>query len=79
MHPVQDTILTIGSLALAVALIPTVLGKQKPALSTSLLTAATLATFAAVYVSLHLLFSAAVTLFSAAVWLLLAAQKRRQH
>lgn len=78
MHPIQDAMLTIGGLTMAFALVPTVLGKQKPALSTCLMTGSTLAVFAAVYLSLDLLFSAGTTFFSSAIWLVLGVQKYHQ-
>lgn len=75
---VQDIILTIGSLVLLVALIPTVLGKGKPEISTSVMTGAVLTLFSGVYMSLGLWFSACITFVTAMCWFTLAVQKRRQ-
>ena len=77
MHPVQDIILTIGNLLFAAALIPTIIGKEKPALTTSILTTSVLLVFSGVFVSLHLWFSAAAALASAICWLILSIQKYR--
>ena len=51
----------IGSLLLAVALIPSLRSEDKPALTTSLLTASCLAVFAVVYASLELWYSTTTT------------------
>jgi uncharacterized membrane protein YqgA involved in biofilm formation len=77
MHHIQDVILTGGSLIFVAALIPTLRGNDKPALSTSLLTGSVLVVFAGVYVSLALWFSAITTFITAACWFMLAAQKAR--
>lgn len=75
MHRVQDLILTAGSLVLMIALIPSILGKHKPALSTSVSTGIVLVIFAGVYTSLRLWFAAVVTCLSGILWLVLAVQK----
>lgn len=71
----QDLILTIGSIIFTLALIPSVMSKDKPALSSSLLTGAVLLVFAGVYASLALWFSMVTTVITGLVWLLLAYQK----
>jgi hypothetical protein len=61
MHRIQDLILTAGSIIFIAALIPSMTGKAKPALSTSVLTGSVLLVFAGVYVILHLWFSGLTT------------------
>jgi uncharacterized integral membrane protein len=78
MHSIQDTILTVGLLVFIVAMIPSVLGKEKPALLTSLPTGIVTAVFAGVYVSLNMWFSAVTSTILALLWLTLAAQKMIQ-
>ena len=75
MHHAQDLILTVGSLVLMIALIPSILGEHKPALSTSASTGMVLVVFAGVYTSLRLWFAAIVTCLSGILWLVLAIQK----
>jgi hypothetical protein len=67
-----------GSIIFAVALIPSVTSKEKPALSTSLPTGVVLLIFALTYVTLSLWFSAASTAATGILWLTMAAQKYRQ-
>lgn len=71
----QDLAITIGSIIFIIALIPSVMSKDKPALSTSIMTGSVLTVFAFVYLTLSLWFSAIVTAGTAALWLLLAVQK----
>lgn len=72
--PVQDLIITGGSLILAAALLPTVFSKDKPALSTALLTGSILAVFAVTYLTLDLRFAAIITFVTSALWLTIAVQ-----
>ncbi len=74
----QDIVLTLGSIVFIIALLPSVLSKNKPAVSTSLSTGIVLAIFAGVYVSLALWFTATTTGVTSAVWLVLAFQKYRE-
>ena len=54
----QDWVFSIGTWIFIIALIPTLRGKQKPELSTSLVTGGILAIFVATYLSLNLWLSA---------------------
>ena len=71
----QDLIITIGQILLSVALIPMVLSKDKPALSSSLLTGSVLATYAFVYITIQFWFGALMTTTTGALWFTLAFQK----
>jgi hypothetical protein len=71
----QDAVLTIGSILFALALIPSVRGEAKPAVSTSAMTAATLYVFAAVDLTLGLTFTALTTAVTATMWAILLGQK----
>jgi hypothetical protein len=73
----QDIVLAVGSLLLAVALIPSLRSKDKPALATSLLTASCLAVFAVVYASLELWYSTTTTSLTSLLWFILAYQRLR--
>lgn len=71
----QDLVFGAGSLVFVVALLPSVFSKHKPALSTSVLTALVLYTFAVTYFTLGFYISAAITLTTALVWTILAVQR----
>ena len=79
MHHWQDIALAVGSLTLAVALIPSVLGKDKPALWTSAVTGTVLVVFTATYASLSLWYATFTTALAAALWIVLAVQKISQN
>lgn len=71
----QDYIFTAGSIIFIIALLPSVFSKDKPALSTSLMTGTVLAIFAFNYTTLSLWFSATSTALTSATWFFLAVQK----
>lgn len=73
----QDIVLSLGGYIFIIALIPSVLSSDKPALSSSLLTGAILGVFAVVYATLDLWSSAISTSLLALTWLVLAWQKWR--
>ena len=74
--PWQDIVFTVGSWIFIFALVPSIMGSNKPAFSTSLTTGLVLATYVAAYLSLDLVFSAVSTLILASAWLFLGWQKR---
>lgn len=74
MHHWQDIVLAIGSLVFALALLPSVLGKDKPALWTSALTCLVLAVFTATYASLSLWYATFTVVLTAILWGILAVQ-----
>lgn len=71
----QDIALTIGQIIFTLSLIPTALGKDKPALSTSLLTSIVLSAFIFVQISLALYFAAFGTSTTAFIWWIITYQK----
>lgn len=71
----QDWVITLGSLVFVFALIPSVLSKDKPALSTSLMTGTVLVIFALTYLTLSLWTGAATTFLTGVLWFTLAIQK----
>lgn len=73
----QDIVLSVGSWIFTIALIPSVLSKDKPALSTSLMTGTVLAVYVIVYITLSLWMAAVSTFLVAAMWYTLAVQKIR--
>ncbi|MEX2027914.1 MAG: hypothetical protein WD988_00250 [Candidatus Curtissbacteria bacterium] len=74
----QDWVLSIGAFVLFISLFPTILGKDKPALSTSVMTATIIAIFSYVMFSLSLFIAAFANTLISASWALLAYQKYRQ-
>jgi hypothetical protein len=71
----QDIVLSGGIIIFCIALIPSILSNNKPALTTSVVTGIFLVMFTVTYASLDLWFAAAVTALNAALWLTLAVQK----
>lgn len=73
----QDIILTVGNYIFAIALLPSVFGPDKPALSSSLMTGTVLAIFGVVYLSLGLVSSTFSVALTSVIWFVLAYQKWR--
>ncbi len=78
MHRWQDFVLSAGSLVFTIALVPSILGRHKPALFTSLLTASILAIYAFVYGTLSLWFTTFAVVLNCLAWSILALQKYRE-
>jgi len=78
MYSWQDVVLAVSVLAFNVALVPSVLGKQKPRVMTSVLTAAFLIPELMVFFSLSLWYSFAMTFINASLWGTLAVQRSAQ-
>lgn len=76
--PWQDLVLTAGSWVFIIALIPTLRGKEKPQVSTSVVTGCILVVYSVVYSTLELWISVLSTAALALTWFALAAQKLRQ-
>jgi hypothetical protein len=74
----QDLVLSISLAAFNIALIPSVIGKQKPRLATSILTALFLLPELAVFGSLTYWYSFSMTLLNTLLWTTLAIQRIRQ-
>ncbi len=71
----QDVVISIGQWIFVVALLPSVFGKDKPALSTSLITGAVLAAFAVTFATLLFWNSAISAAILSLTWFVLAVQK----
>jgi hypothetical protein len=71
----QDIVISIGGWVMIAAIVPSLIGKDKPALSTSLVTGTILLSFAVCYGTLNLWSSALSTGVLAAAWLVLAVQQ----
>ena len=71
----QDYVIAIGSWLFIIALIPTIISKEKPALTTSLLTASVLTSYVLCFSSLGMLMSAISGAGTALCWWILAFQK----
>ena len=74
----QDWVFGIGTIIFSIALVPSVLGKEKPAISTSLSTGITLMFFAFAQATLALWFACGASVLASVLWLTLAVQKRRE-
>lgn len=74
----QDWIFSLGQVIFLIALIPTLKGRDKPAFTTSAVTATILAIFALTYFTLNLLFTTVSSIFMTAAWATLALQKYLQ-
>ncbi|GAC1388081.1 MAG: hypothetical protein NVS1B7_7710 [Candidatus Saccharimonadales bacterium] len=75
MYHWQDVVLAVCIFGFNVALVPSVLSKQKPAIPTSVLTASFQVTILTVYINLHLWYSAVMSLINATLWSILGIQK----
>lgn len=75
----QDIVLTAGSWVFTIALLPSILGKDKPPLTTSLLTGSILAIYTFTYATLSFWLTTASTGVLCIAWFILAFQKYRMH
>ncbi|MGM0482405.1 MAG: hypothetical protein ACQEP6_00870 [Patescibacteria group bacterium] len=73
----QDIVLSVGQWVFILALLPSLLSKDKPALMTSVITGTVLAVFAFTFSTLALWASAVSTGAVSLVWFILAFQKYR--
>ena len=74
MHHWQDIVLAAGNVIFALALLPSVLGKDKPALATCLMMAGVLAVFVVVYGSLTLWYGMIAVMVTTSLWTTLSIQ-----
>ena len=75
----QDLVLSGAAFVVTLSLIPTILGKDKPALATSILTTTVIALVSFAFATLHLWAAALTNGLASAAWLVLALQKFRQN
>jgi len=73
----QDIIMMIGGFIFAVALVPSVRSKDKPALSSSLTTGTVLLVFCVCYATLDLWLAFSSTILTVIMWYILAYQKMK--
>jgi hypothetical protein len=71
----QDLVIMIGGFVLAIALIPTLLSKDKPPKSTCFITGGTLLVFSICYVTLGLYLAFFSTLLTSVIWFVIFFQK----
>jgi hypothetical protein len=74
----QDILIAVGGFGFSIALLPSVLGKAKPAKPTCLVTGAILASYVPALVTLGLWLSAGATLISTTMWFILFFQRRER-
>ena len=72
----QDVVIMVGCFGLAVALLPSIFSKAKPARSTCLLSAVILTAFTVSFGTLGLWLSTAAEAVAALCWYILLIQKR---
>lgn len=76
----QDIIFSVGAWVFAIALVPSIMHRtDKPALSSSVLTAGFLTLYVPSYMTLHLWVSGVSTAMVAIAWWILAYQKWRMN
>lgn len=73
----QDWVFGVGAIVFAAALVPTIAGKDKPSLATSIPTGIILVVYAFTQASLSLWFAAVMSVVAAALWFTLAIQRYR--
>ncbi len=78
MHSWQDVVLAVSLCAFNIALVPSVAGKQKPRVATSLMTAVFILPQLVALASLHLWYSFTMAFINASLWFTLALQRHRQ-
>ncbi|MEX0672945.1 MAG: hypothetical protein WD175_02700 [Candidatus Paceibacterota bacterium] len=71
----EDLIFSVGQLAFVIALLPSIFGSDKPALSTSLMYGSILLVFAGAYASLELWGSTITAAAISIAWFILVVQK----
>ncbi len=74
----QDIVISVGQYIFALALLPSIFSADKPALSSSVLTAVVIIVFGATYVTLGMWSSAIASAVLALGWSVLAFQKYTQ-
>ena len=70
--------MTAGAMVFIIALVPMVLGRSKPMVSSSIINAVALSGFTFVFVSLGLWYSAGTEAVVTLLWLILAVQRQMQ-
>ncbi|TAH33465.1 hypothetical protein EYC59_05030 [Candidatus Saccharibacteria bacterium] len=78
MHSWQDVVLAISLLAFNLALVPSVVGKQKPRVATSLTTGLFIVPQLVAFASIKLWYSFAMAFINATLWFTLAVQRKSQ-
>ena len=75
----QDLVLMIGGFVFAIALIPTLMSKNKPPKSTCFITGGTLLIFSICYATLGLYLAFFSTLLTSVMWFIIFFQKIFHH
>ena len=75
----QEIVLAVGQAIFIFALIPSISGKDKPALVTSLITSSVLMIFSLTYITMKLYFAAIPMFLTGVMWFILAYQKYKMN
>lgn len=73
----QDTVIALCQLAFLPSMLPTLLGEDKPALTTSIMNSVIVCIIVLTFVTLELWFSVITGAITASIWTILAVQKWR--
>ena len=73
----QDIVLSVGSFIFVISLFPSVLSKDKPAITTSIINGVVLAIYVFTYFSMGLSITALSCFILAVLWFILAFQKHK--
>lgn len=73
----QDIVITVGTLVFVIALVPALISKDKPPVSTSFVSGITILIYAFTFSTLGLWFSFVINIISGSLWLTLAWQKAK--
>jgi hypothetical protein len=71
----QEAIFALGSCTFMLALIPSIIERKPPALSTSVTTGVTLALFSVAYMTMGFWYAGVASLITAVMWAMLAYQR----
>ena len=75
----QDWVIAICQWGFALALLPTVFGKEKPEVSTALVTAVLAGVVAATFATIPLIWAAVATGSTSVIWFIITAQSWRRR
>ena len=74
----QEVVLAVGQIVFIIALLPSILSKDKPEIWTSIMTGAVALSISITYLTLHIKLAAIMAFLNFVAWSILAIQKVRQ-
>jgi len=79
IHHWQDLVFSLGSIVFTIALIPAIIEKRYPPMSTCITTAIMLVVYAITDATLNLWLSTIAAIMSAAIWAMMGVKQIEQH